>query len=148
MRPIKQTLWCLAGVIAGLPAIARAELDLPRESPPARLAQQVGLTDIAVDYVSPAVRGRKIWGGVVPYSQPWAFGGYQAPKIRFGREVTVGDKLVPPGTYSLFAVPEKGDWTLALEKNADQPGAGREHRPEWEVARVRVRPKAAPARER
>ena len=148
MRPIQRTALCLAGALASLPVAAHGELELPRESPPARLSQQVGLTDIGVDYVSPAVKGRKIWGGVVPYGQPWAFEGRQAPKLRFSREVTIGDKLVPAGTYSLYAIPDKVDWTLVLDSNADQPGAGREHRPELEVARVRVRPKAAPARER
>ena len=147
MRPIQRTLFCLAGALAGVSSVARAELDLPRESPPARLAQQVGLTDIAVDYVSPAVKGRKLWGGLVPYGQPWAFGGRQAPRVRFGRDVTIGDKLVPAGSYSLFAIPDKADWTLVLDKGADQPGGGREHRPELEVARLRVRPKATPARE-
>jgi Protein of unknown function (DUF2911) len=147
MRPIQRALFCLAGVLAGVSSAAHAELDLPRESPPARLFQQVGLTDIAVDYVSPAVRGRKIWGGVVAYGQPWGLGGHQAPKVRFGRDVMVGDKLVPAGTYALFAIPDRVDWALILDRGADQPGGGREHRPELEVARVHARPRAAPARE-
>jgi Protein of unknown function (DUF2911) len=161
MRRIERTLLCLAVTMAGLPAVARAELELPRESPPARLSQQVGLTDISVEYVSPAVRGRKIWGGVVPYGQPWAFGGRQAPRVRFGRDVTIGDRVVPAGTYALYAIPDKTDWTLVLDKSADQftaaaavtaasatAGAGRDHRAELEVARVSVRPKAAQPRER
>ncbi len=148
MRPIERMLFCLAGALAGISSAAHAELALPRESPPARLFQQVGLTDVAVDYVSPAVKGRKIWGGLVAYGQPWSFGAGQAPRVRFGRDVTVGDKLVPAGTYSLFAIPDKADWTLILDRGADQPGGGREHRPELEVARVHARPKVAPARER
>ena len=147
MRLIQRTLFCLAGALAGASSVAHAELDLPRESPPARLSQQVGLTDIAVDYVSPAVKGRKLWGGIVPYGQPWGFGGRQAPRVRFGRDVRIGDKLVPAGLYSLFAIPDRADWTLVLDKGADQPGGGREHRAELEVARVRTRPKAGPARE-
>ena len=138
MRPIQRMLFCLAGALAGISSAAHAELALPRESPPARLFQQVGLTDIAVDYVSPAVKGRKIWGGLVAYGQPWSFGAGQAPRVRFGRDVTVGDKLVPAGMYSLFAIPDKADWTLILDRGADQPGGGREHRPELEVARVQV----------
>jgi hypothetical protein len=147
MRPIQRTLFCLAGALAGVSSAAHAELALPRESPPARLFQQVGLTDIAVDYVSPSVKGRKLWGGVVPYGQPWAFGGGQAPMVRFGRDVTIGDKLVPAGTYALFAIPDKTEWTFILDRGLDQPGGGREHRPDLEVARVRLRPKVAPARE-
>jgi hypothetical protein len=146
MRPVRRTVLCLAGATAAFASLtARAEIELPRESPPARVAQRVGLTDIAVDYVSPAVKGRRIWGGLVPYGQPWGFGGYQAPKIRFGRDVTIGEKPVPAGTYSLWAIPEKGDWTLTLNKNAEQPGNGREYRADLDVVRVRVRPKAAAA---
>lgn len=60
MRLVQQTLLCMASALVGVSSAAHAELVLPRDSPPARLAQQVGLTDIAVDYVSPAVKGRKI----------------------------------------------------------------------------------------
>ncbi len=148
MRPIQQTLLCLASVAAALSGVARAEIELPRESPPARLGQQVGLTDIALDYVSPAVRGRKIWGGLVPYGQPWAFGGSLPPRLRFSREVTLGEQVVPAGTYFLFAIPDKGDWTLALERSGDKPPTAGERKPEAEVARVRVRPRAIAPRER
>ena len=147
-RTNRKIIRLAVAALAVVPALsAHAELDLPRENPPARLTQQVGLTDISVDYVTPAVKGRKIWGGIVPYGQPWAFGGRQAPKLRFSREVTIGDKQVPAGSYALFAIPDKTEWILLLDKNADQPGAGREHHAELEVARVRVRPKPAPARE-
>ncbi len=148
MRLTERTFFFLAFALAGISSAARAELALPRESPPARLSQRVGLTDITIEYVSPAVKGRKVWGALVPYGQPWGFGGSQAPKIHFGTDVTVGDKLVPAGTYALFAIPEKGEWTLSLNKNSEQPGSGRDYRAELDVARVRVRPKTVASRER
>ena len=124
------------------------DLDLPRESPVGKVSQQVGLTEIAVEYGSPAVKGRKIWGAVVPYDKLWSLGAYQATKIRFSRDVTVGDKPVPAGTYALFAIPGKTAWTLVLNKNADQLGTGHDYRAEQDVARVQVHPKTAPLRER
>ena len=84
-----------------------ANLELPRESPVGKLSQQVGLTEIAVEYGSPAVAGRKIWGALVPFDKLWSLGGYQATKVRFSRDVTFGDKAVPAGTYALFAIPGK-----------------------------------------
>jgi Protein of unknown function (DUF2911) len=132
------------------PAIAApvSNLDLPRESPIGKVSQQVGLTEIAVEYGSPAVKGRKIWGGVVPYDKLWSLGGYQATTIRFTRDVSVGDKPVPAGTYALFAVPGKSAWTLVLNKNADQLGSGRDYKSELDVARIQVRPRTVPLHER
>jgi tetratricopeptide (TPR) repeat protein len=124
-----------------------ANLELPRESPVGKLSQQVGLTEIAVEYGSPAVGGRKIWGALVPFDRLWSLGGYQAAKVRFSRDVTVGDKPVAAGTYALFAIPGKNSWTLILNKNADQLGTAHDYRGDLDVARVQVRAKPAPFRE-
>jgi hypothetical protein len=140
----------LGALAPGRAALAGAttNLDLPRESPIGKVSQQVGLTEIAVEYGSPAVSGRKIFGTVVPYDKLWSLGGYQAAKVRFSRDVTFGDKAVPAGTYALFAIPGKSSWTLILNKNADQLGSGRDYRNELDVARVQIHPKSAPHRER
>ena len=134
-----------ASAAAGL---AVASLELPRESPVGKISQQVGLTEIAVEYGSPAVAGRKIWGALVPFDKVWSLGAYQATKIRFSRDVSFGEAKVPAGTYALFAIPTKASWTLILNKNADQLGSGRDYRSDLDVARVEVHPKAAPHRER
>jgi Protein of unknown function (DUF2911) len=140
----------LALALAGAPAVAApglANLELPRESPVGKISQQVGLTEIAVEYGSPAVGGRKIWGSLVPFDKLWSLGGYQAAKVRFSRDVTLGDKPVAAGTYALFAVPGKTSWTLILNKNADQLASAHDYRPELDVARVQVHPKPGPFRE-
>ncbi len=134
-----------AGSAFGAPGLAN--LELPRESPVGKLSQQVGLTEIAVEYGSPAVGGRKIWGALVPFDRLWSLGGYQAAKVRFSRDVTVGDKPVAAGTYALFAIPGKTSWTLILNKNADQLGSAHDYRGDLDVARVQVRAKPAPFRE-
>src|SRR6187431_2134960 len=66
---------------------ARADLDLPRPSPFAKVWQVVGLTEITVDYSSPGVKGRKIWGGLVPFDQMWRAGANSATKITFSKDV-------------------------------------------------------------
>lgn len=127
---------------------ASAQLDLPRPSPSAKVSQVIGLTEISVDYSSPAVKGRKIWGGVVPYDQMWRTGANQATKITFSRDVTFGDKAVPAGTYALFTIPTQGAWTVILNKKAEQGGTGRDYKADLDLVRFQVHPKAAPFRER
>jgi hypothetical protein len=139
----------LAGVLLPLlasPAFAQPEL--PRPSPSAKVSQVIGLTEITVDYSSPAAKGRTIWGGVVPYDQMWRTGANQATKITFSRDVTFGGKAVPAGTYALFTIPTKGAWTVILNKKADQAGTGRDYHADLDLTRFQVHPKAAPHRER
>jgi tetratricopeptide (TPR) repeat protein len=136
----------VAAAAAG--TVAAAELELPRPSPFAKVSQDIGLTTVTVDYSCPGVKGRKIWGGVVPYDELWRTGANRATKITFSRDVTFAGKPVAAGTYALFTIPTKGDWTVVLNKRADQAGTGRDYKPEEDLLRVQLHPKAAPFRER
>ena len=128
---------------------AFADLDLPRPSPFAKVSQDVGLTTITVDYSSPAVKGRKIWGALVPFDKMWRTGANVATKITFSKDVTFADAPVPAGTYSLFTIPAKtGDWTVILNKNPDQPGTQQNYKQELDLVRVKAHTKAAAHRER
>jgi hypothetical protein len=131
-----------------LSPVATAQLDLPRPSPSAKVSQVIGLTEVSVEYSSPAVKGRKIWGGLVPYDQMWRTGANQATKITFSRDVTFGDKPVPAGAYALFTIPSKAAWTVILNKKVEQAGTGRDYKAELDLVRLQVRPKTAPHRER
>ncbi|HEY4394908.1 MAG TPA: DUF2911 domain-containing protein [Polyangia bacterium] len=141
-------LFASATFVCGLAGAARADLDLPRPSPFAKVVQTVGLTDITVDYSSPGVKGRKIWGSVVPYDQMWRAGANNATKLTFSRDVTFAGKPVPAGSYAFFVIPTKGAWTVILSKKADQNGVGRDYKESDDLLRVQVTPKAAPFRER
>jgi hypothetical protein len=125
-----------------------ADVELPRPVPAAKLAQQVGLTEIAVEYECPAAKGRKIWGGVVPYGEVWSLGPTQATKIKFTKDVTVGDRPVAAGTYWLLATPTKTTWTVMINKSPDVVASARDYRPDLDVVRLQVSPKATPRRER
>src|SRR5207237_1427973 len=115
--------------------------------PGAMVKQTVGLTDITVDYSSPAVRGRKIWGALVPYGQVWRTGANAATKVTFSKDVTINNVAVPAGTYAFFAIPTATTWTLILSKEANQGGAFN-YKKEQDLLRVDVKPAAAPMRER
>jgi hypothetical protein len=138
----------LAFVLAGARAASAAELEMPRPSPFAKVVQDVGLTTVTVDYSQPGVKSRKIWGGLVPYDKMWRTGANRATKVTFSRDVTFAGKAVPAGTYAMFTIPTKGDWTVILNKRADQPGTAQNYKQDEDLLRVQLKPKAAPFRER
>jgi hypothetical protein len=126
---------------------ARAQLTLPQPSPLAKVSQVVGLTEISVEYSSPAVKGRKIWGGLLPYDELWRTGANSATKVTFSKDVTVADSPVPAGTYALFTIPSKTSWTVILNKNPNQGGT-RDYKKELDLVRFTVKPQPAAHRER
>ncbi len=112
----------LAGAVhAQTPAAPK--LVLPQASPPATLKQQVGITDIEISYNRPSVKGRKIFGGLVPYGEIWRTGANSATKISFSTDVKIGDTPVPAGTYELFTIPGEKEWTVIVHKNMSQWGS-------------------------
>ena len=132
--------------LAAVPAV-EAQLELPRPSPKASVMQQVGLTEITIAYNSPAVKGRAIWGGLVPYGEVWRTGANEATTITFSTDATVAGKAVPAGTYGLFTLPGEKEWTVILNKAAKQWGAY-EYKVEEDLLRFAVTPQAAPMSER
>jgi hypothetical protein len=116
---------CLFLIPAALPLAAQnpPALKLPRVSQHQVVTQTVGLTDIKIDYSRPAVKGRVIWGGLVPYDQVWRTGANEATQISFSDDVTINGQALPKGTYSLHTVPGKDSWILAFNKVAAQWGS-------------------------
>ncbi|WP_020570218.1 DUF2911 domain-containing protein [Neolewinella persica] len=90
-------------------------------SPPAHLEQVVGNTKVIIDYDRPASRGRKIFGGLVPWNERWQTGA-SGTRINFSRAVSFGGQAVPAGTYGLLVVPGPKEWTLLLNTNGDEFG--------------------------
>lgn len=80
----------------------------------------VGDCRISLRYSSPGVKGREIWGKLVPYNNIWVTGANHATAISFDKEVGIDKRRIPAGTYALFTIPGKGDWTVILNKDADQ----------------------------
>ncbi|HEX9082915.1 MAG TPA: DUF2911 domain-containing protein, partial [Holophagaceae bacterium] len=115
----------------------------PQRSPWASVQQTIGTTVIAIDYHRPAVRGRQIWGKLVPYNQVWRAGANEATTIRFSDPVRIDGHTVKAGTYSLFMLPRQGAWTIILNRRAKQWGAF-EYDPRLDVLRLDVRPRQAP----
>ncbi len=114
----------------------------PQLSPAATTSQVIGTTVVSVSYHRPKVKGRPIWGGLVPFGQVWRLGANEATTISFSDNVTVNGQKVPAGTYALFAIPNQDRWTLVLNKRWKQIGAY-EYDPQQDQLRFDVKPKAA-----
>jgi hypothetical protein len=114
-------------------------IDFPAASPACTIKQRVGLTDIEVVYSRPGVKGRTIFGGIVPYGQVWRTGANQATKITFSTPVKFEGADVPAGTYALFTIPGEDQWTVILNKDASQWGAF-QYNEKDDVVRVKVAP--------
>jgi hypothetical protein len=146
---VRRLLLLGAVALAAVPAAIaqQAAPELPQPSPKARVEQRVGITDFAIDYSSPGVKGRQIWGELVPYGELWRTGANAPTKVKASRDFTFGGKSVPAGEYSLFTIPGKDSWTVILNKNLTVQGT-RGYEEKDDVARITVKPGAAPDRER
>ena len=82
-----------------------------------------GGAQVKITYGRPKVKGRDLWGGLVPYGSVWRAGANEATTITFSKDVKIGGKSVPAGTYALFLVPTADKWTFVINKNANQWGA-------------------------
>lgn len=119
------------------------ELKTPQPSPTAYIKQNFGLSQIEISYSRPGVKGRKIFGDLVPYGKVWRTGANSATTITFGDDVTIGDKKVPAGNYGLLTIPGENEWTVIITKQTDvtSPAA---YKQDQDVVRVAVKPYQLP----
>ena len=122
-KPVRSVLLALcmafvSGAFAQTPNVA-----FPAASPACTIKQRVGLTDIEVVYSRPGMKGREIFGGIVPYGVVWRTGANQATRITFSTPVKVDGHEIPAGAYSLFTIPGENEWTVIINKNPQQWGA-------------------------
>jgi hypothetical protein len=114
-------LLLLMGFLLAVPSTA--QIDLPPLSPEGFVKQKVGFITVEVNYSRPSMRGRMIFGDVVPYGEVWRTGANACTKIKFSQEVTLNDHKVPAGEYALFTIPAEKEWTIILNKNTSLWGA-------------------------
>ncbi len=114
----------LAVTLLATPAAAQPgqPLVLPRTNPAAIVQQRVGVTDVEVAYNRPSVKGRTIFGALVPFDQVWRTGADEATTIRFSTDVTVNGAAVAAGTYELFTIPGPTTWTVIIHEHRARSG--------------------------
>ncbi len=122
-------------------------------SPAATATGKVGAATITIYYNSPSVKGRQIWGGLVPYDKVWRAGANQATIFQTDKDIKVGGKELPAGKYSLYALVGEKEWTFIINSQTGQWGINRDgsttEDPAKDVIRVTVKPvKSATMNER
>jgi len=116
-------------------------IEFPQASPTATVKQRVGLTDIELVYSRPSAKGRVMLGGNNPYGEVWRTGANAATRISFSTPFTLQGAHVDAGTYELFTIPGKDQWTVILQKASEQWGAYA-YDPKNDIARVTAVPVA------
>jgi hypothetical protein len=116
-----------------------------RPSPPATATGTIKGAKITIDYSSPSVKGRKIWGGLVPYDKVWRAGANEATIFSTDKDIEVEGKKLPAGKYSLFAKPGVKEWTFYFDSETGQWGEAKDGTtnmdPKKVVLAVQVKPK-------
>ncbi|OQY94447.1 MAG: hypothetical protein B6D37_08425 [Sphingobacteriales bacterium UTBCD1] len=114
-------------------------LKTPAPSPTQTVKQDFGLSSIELSYSRPGVKGRKIFGDLVPYGEVWRTGANAATTLTFGSDVTIGGKKIPAGKYGLLTIPGQNEWTVIITKQTDvtSPAA---YKQDQDVVRVTAKP--------
>ncbi len=112
----------------------------PPASPAATATGKIGEATVTINYSSPAVKGRKIFGGLVPYNKVWRAGANAATTFEVDKDVMVEGKTLPAGKYAFFVMPAEGDWTVIFSKVASQMGAFNYDQAQ-DALRVNVKPR-------
>lgn len=129
----------IAGFIACsiLTADAQSQLRTPAPSPGQTIKQDFGLSTVELSYSRPGIKGRKIFGDIVPYGKVWRTGANAATTLNFGDEVTINGTKIPAGKYGLLTIPDKKTWTIIISKQTDvtSPAA---YKQDMDVVRIPV----------
>ena len=128
-----------AATLLAAPA-AHAQIATPQASPKSTVMQRVGLTDITITYSRPSVKGRSIFGTVVPFGKRWRTGANATTSIKFSDDVLVEGKKVPAGEYGIYTIPNKTEWLVVLNKNTKLGADVDGFKDDQDVARFSVKP--------
>ena len=108
---------CLTALIG-----VQAQTKKPMPSPPAETSQTVDGKTVSIHYNAPSMRGRKIFGGLVPYDKVWRTGANPATSLKTEVNLKIGSATVPAGSYTLYTLPSENGWKLIINKQTGQWG--------------------------
>ena len=122
-------------LFVGLTTTSYAQIKTPQPSPAAKMEQVVGLTDVTIEYARPAMRGRTIFGDLVPYGEVWRTGANANTKITFGDNVTINGQELKKGTYAIFTIPNETSWDVMFYSDSNNWGTPQK----WDESKVAVK---------
>lgn len=136
---MKKTLFTiLAFAFVASFTMVEAQIETPAPSPFCKMEQKVGLTDVAIEYSRPSMKGRKLFVDVESFGDIWRTGANASTKITFSDDVKVEGNNVPAGTYALYTIPDPSSWTIMLYKDLTLGGNVAQYDESMEVARFKV----------
>ena len=103
-----------------------SQINTPRVSPASEVEQMVGLTEIEIKYSRPSMRGREVFGNLVPFGKVWRTGADNSTKISFDTDVIISGKTIQSGTYSIFSIPNKESWEIIFYSDVELWGVPRD----------------------
>ncbi len=115
-------------------------LKTPAPSPSQTIKQAFGLADVSIEYSRPSVKGRVIYGDLVPFGKTWRTGANSATKITFGDDVKVNDNSLLAGTYAIYTIPDKEEWQIMFYKDLTLGGNVGDYNVANELFRIKVKP--------
>jgi tetratricopeptide (TPR) repeat protein len=118
---------------------ARAEIKTAAPSPAAEVKQVIGLTEFTIKYSRPGVKGRTIYGGLVPYDELWRTGANAPTRISFDKAIKLEGKSIPAGDYVLFTIPGEREWTVIIYGDVKVRNTGA-YSKDQDIARITVAP--------
>ncbi|AKD02003.1 DUF2911 domain-containing protein [Pontibacter korlensis] len=134
-----------AALMLGAGAVQAQGIKMPASSPSQKIEQAVGLGTVTVEYSRPSMKGREIFGDLVPYDKVWRTGANASTKIKFSDDVTIQGNKVPAGEYALYTIPGKDEWTVIIHKNTKHWGdGGKDYNPAEDQVRFTVKPQQNP----
>jgi len=139
MKKIVTSLLTIAMTIA-----ASAQITTPQPSPSSKIEQKVGLTDVTLEYSRPGVKGRVIFGDLVPYGKVWRTGANANTKITFSNDVTIAGQTLSSGSYAIYTIPNKGSWEVLFYSDTKNWGTPKKWDDSKVVAKTTVKTEAVP----
>jgi hypothetical protein len=119
-------------IIIGITTNLNAQIKTPQPSPLSKIEQVVGLTNVSLEYSRPSMKGRTIFGDLVPYGKLWRTGANANTKITFGDNVIIDSQKIVKGTYAIYTIPNKTTWDIIFYSDANNWGTPKK----WEETKI------------
>ena len=136
---MKQLFLSVLIVATSMVTYAQSSLKLPALSPTAKISQDFSISSIEINYSRPSMRGRKIFGDLVPYGKVWRTGANSATKIKIGEDMEIAGQKIKAGEYAIYTIPDKDSWRIILNTGTGNWGTDG-YSKENDIARFTVKP--------
>lgn len=134
---IRKLIVCTAFVAAAVVSQGQ-QLRTPAPSPTQTVKQDFGISSVELIYSRPGMKGRKIFGDLVPYGKVWRTGANQATRIKFADDVMIGGQMLKAGEYALYTIPGENEWDIIINKGSENWGTV--YKQEDDLLRVKAKP--------